>query len=353
MTDKFASDESRDAASWIARLDRGELNNAEEEELRAWIKADPANAAELKLLASLWDGIADAADEVFEAEPSFETEDVIAGDERPEERLEPSLLPPVPEAANENGTPWVRPAIAASLAAGLLLLGAFFVLRDTAPVSPAIDAHTTAIGEQREIQLADGSIAELNTNSQVAVQYAETERLVHLEYGEAHFEVAKDERRPFRVRAGGQLVEAIGTAFSVRVLENDRLEAIVNEGTVRIVPIGNVRRPGTTLTAGDRYVGGIENAAVTRLEANTIDDSLAWQDGELIFDGEPLSQVVEEIQRYSSRKITIADPAVRSRRVGGYFLTSQADEILSSLEESLQLRVEYLDDEIRISDAAS
>ena len=76
---------------------------------------------------------------------------------------------------------------------------------------------TTAVGEQREMQLPDGSMIALNTDSQLEVTYGENYRDVRLLKGEALFEVTRDPARPFIVDAGIRRVEAVGTAFVVHL----------------------------------------------------------------------------------------------------------------------------------------
>ena len=76
--------------------------------------------------------------------------------------------------------------------------------------------YVTAIGEQRTIQLDDGSRIILDTSSEVAVRLTGNRRSVTLTAGQAMFDVQGDPARPFVVAAGDTKVTAIGTRFDVR-----------------------------------------------------------------------------------------------------------------------------------------
>ena len=99
--------------------------------------------------------------------------------------------------------------------------------------------YATDIGEQQTVRLSDGSEIRLNTNTLVEVNYLDGNRNIHLYKGEAHFDVAHDPEKPFTVKARKGEIRALGTVFSVRV-KNNRVNVIVEEGTVRIRANENV-----------------------------------------------------------------------------------------------------------------
>lgn len=347
-----------DAAEWLARMDGAPLSADEEARFAQWLDADPGHAQELAELAAIWDGLGDTALDmpaIAIEDLVAENEDVAVADETEEQMLaaaENSALS-LPDPANENEPTWRRYAFAATLA--VALLAAFFLL-----VTPARDGgearfaenYTTAVGEQLAVNLPDGSVAHLNTGTRLSTRFSGDERFVELQAGEAHFAIAKDPARPFRVMANGRIVEAVGTEFSVRLLEGEEIEVIVNEGRVKLAETAQDDPARTRfLAAGERFVGTVGAPQVAALGTSEIEDALAWQKGELVFDGEPLSAVVAELSRYTTKRIVITDPAVSERPVGGYFLSSQAEDVLASLGPAFGLKVEYGAEEITISDA--
>jgi transmembrane sensor len=104
-----------------------------------------------------------------------------------------------------------------------------WIARDTAR------SYSTGIGEQRTIQLMDGSTVELNARSKVEVRLTERRRDVALIEGQALFHVAKDKLRPFVVRAGEAEVRAVGTEFDVYKKQAETVVTVV-EGRVETYP---------------------------------------------------------------------------------------------------------------------
>ena len=92
--------------------------------------------------------------------------------------------------------------------------------------------YTTAVGEQRVIQLADGSNVSLDTDSRIRVRFAGAERRLELERGQALFDVA-DDGRPFVVVAGDTSITAVGTVFDVR-RHSDGVKVTLVSGVVDV-----------------------------------------------------------------------------------------------------------------------
>src|SRR4029077_10931085 len=106
--------------------------------------------------------------------------------------------------------------IAASIALMVVLVGGILIRHVPLSVDPAAGEFATQIGQRSSINLADGSIVVLNTASRIQVSFDARIRRVQLLSGQAWFEVAKNQVRPFIVEAGDRIVTAHGTAFDVR-----------------------------------------------------------------------------------------------------------------------------------------
>lgn len=225
--------------------------------------------------------------------------------------------------------------------------------------------YATAIGQQKTISLSDGSALQLNTNSQIRLDYSGDYRDIHLLQGEAHFIVAKDKDRPFRVSAGHGLVQAIGTAFSV-YLNHDDVEVVITEGSVSLQSRQGFINKGAPasdpkaltlipdrvlgqLSAGQSAVikdvlsdsGGVHSvkAVVADVSPQELERRLSWRKGFIVFKGLPLNQVVDEVGRYSQMSIELTDPAMASIKIGGQFRVGEVDAILESLEINFGLAV--------------
>ena len=100
--------------------------------------------------------------------------------------------------------------------------------RQAVIVSASDTVYETAIGEQSTVHLTDGTQLVLNTNSLVEVHYTNRDRLIRLERGEIHVQVAHDKARSLSVIAGDTIVRAVGTAFSLEIASNHKLDGRIS-----------------------------------------------------------------------------------------------------------------------------
>jgi transmembrane sensor len=213
----------------------------------------------------------------------------------------------------------------------------------------------TAVGQQRNVTLADGSIVALNTNTIVESDLRRHSREIYLRKGEAHFQVAHDRTRPFLVHAGDAVVRAVGTAFEVRVLTDQHVDVVVNEGRVEVqttAPMPPSQNPSASahpvaatttraLNAGERLSTASHDYAVTPVTAQQLSSELAWREGAIIFDGEPLSEAIAEIERYTDARIVVSDPQIAALRVGGRFRTGNVQEFFDALQTALPVSIRH------------
>jgi transmembrane sensor len=214
---------------------------------------------------------------------------------------------------------------------------------------PVRQSYATAVGGQKKFTLADGSVVALNTDSQIDVEMRGDCRDIHLVRGEAYFDVVHDEKRPFIVHANQYVVRDIGTAFAVHLTEKGLVNVRVTKGQVEIAARGSAgsasRRAKSLgiLSAGQDVLFGqkIEHTAV--LSETELDRKLAWRQGQLIYSGQPLAEVLADISRYSDIQIELADPALGNLPVGGAFSVSQTDAIFASLENNFGVHAQWID----------
>lgn len=218
--------------------------------------------------------------------------------------------------------------------------------------APPLEVRT-AVGENRITVLADGSEIVAGADTLLTVTYSDNRRGVALVRGEALFTVAPDPLRPFVVDTGLGRVVAVGTAFNVR-RTRETVTVTVVEGVVQIVaqasaPTGATRTSGTlpdgvtaSVGAGGQIVLGdrIERRTLARVQ---VKDTVAWRIGKLVFHDEPLSVVVEDINRYSPVKLRLADPALGDLRISGRLHYSEVLDWIEGLGEVFGLDVDQID----------
>jgi len=196
--------------------------------------------------------------------------------------------------------------------------------------------YTTAIGEHRRIELADGSVVDLNTGSEMHVYVSFWSRRVELARGEAMFDVAHETLRSFEVRAAGTVMRDVGTRFNVQ-LEQNAVAVAVLEGVVEVTPPSN-KKPAAMLTAGKRAVSDFNG--LTGLAYVDTESAAAWVSGRWMFRNTSLDEVVRELNRYYPQKTELADPLIGKLRIDGVFNTSDRAGLLKALETLHPLRVE-------------
>ena len=248
--------------------------------------------------------------------------------------------------------------------------------------------YVTAVGQQKSIKMSDGSTLQLNTNSQVEVSYNNSYRNIRLIQGQVHFDVAKNPELPFRVYAGSGRVQAVGTAFTVYLKDKD-VDVLVTEGRVALAALAPTQTPtlipistsfentaadknlysrvdpyvnsaaknlgeldageAVTMTLSQNQLGPQTNentgsvlAPIKIISQEDLKRRQSWRNGLLVFSGEPLEYVVNEISRYTTVSIEITDPQVRLMEIGGRFRVGDVDGMFNALEANFGLHVNRL-----------
>ena len=373
------------ASEWLAKLDAEQPSTQDLAAFKQWVNADPAHRRAFEELVEFWDEMniltqAILPREAMQLEPKATKYDSSA----PHKSPSPAAWPNRPILGHHLAFPRATFATAFLAMAAIVLT---FALQMGGPT-----LYSTAIGEQKTLQLADNSTVQLNTNSQLEVHYSSNIRRLTLTQGEAHFEVAHNPERPFEVYVGNRLVRAIGTAFTVHVRKID-VEVIVTEGTVEIdqpsqlkvitnVSIVNATRdqataeqaksgqtksgqkksgqktaanptsqqpPATPIKASAGSVVTFNKELINDVEimvASQLENELSWRQGMLVFKGEPLQNVVDEVSRYTQLKIIIPERSAREMKVGGLFKVGDTESLFEALRDGFDIHVKEVSDDV-------
>jgi transmembrane sensor len=209
--------------------------------------------------------------------------------------------------------------------------------------------YETAVSEQRDVLLADGSRVTLNTNTALTVRYAAASRRVELERGEAIFAVKHDAARPFEVVAGQTVTRALGTEFNVD-LRSDRIRVSVIEGVVRVSAAADdgtskVRPLVPALTKGRSAEFRDDDNRIVEATAD-LKRIQAWRARRLEFSDTPLPEALEEFNRYSTAHVVIGTADLNAVRVSGVFRIGDTEGFLFSLREALGVQTLATQEEI-------
>jgi transmembrane sensor len=237
------------------------------------------------------------------------------------------------------GASWQRAGSRrAFLAAGGVAAGTGLFALTRLFAGPDRTVLATARGEFRKVPLADKSVADINSGSLLEVRMTGRARQVTLKQGEVWLEVAKDKTKPFVVAAGDVRVRAVGTAFGVRRFGNGA-EVLVTEGTVEVWSSdGSARR--RLVHAGERtFVRDQATDIAVARQPVEVQRKLAWREGKLVFDNQTLGEAVADFNRYSQKKIVIADPALARRKLVGQYQIDAPERFAQDVGAVLQVPV--------------
>ena len=337
-------DELLEAATrWVLRIDEGALSASEKAALGGWLDEDIKHREVLLEVAAVWDktdALAQLAD----------------------------LFP------HDAATHWVsrgplhrRWALSLATAAGLavvVLSSLFFLKNDGQRAVPTTSAaYETAIGGRKTVLLPDGSEVLMNTNSQLAVTFTPSERVLRLAQGEILMRVARDRARPLSVVAGDRIIQAVGTEFAVEITDDQRVELVVTEGkvVVGIQPPAAVSLRGAdvdapdnaafppllaqlednVVSAGEEVILTGDEMAKRAVSADEIEVKLSWKEGRLIFRSEPLAKALQEVERYTRVEFVFLDESLKSRTLSGRFRASDVEALLLSLRLNFDITYEF------------
>lgn len=288
------------AASWAVRLSDPACTDQTRAAFEAWRAASPAHDAAFERESAVWERF-DRLRALRPADPAPDAD----------------LLAPA-----QTSQPMLRWAAAIVGAVALSGVGLWSV--------NASPAYATAVGERRLVVLEDGTRVELNTDSRIVVRYRAGKREVKLVRGEALFEVAAADDRPFVVAARDRRVEAQTGAFNVR-LQPKAVQVIVAKGAVEVAD--------ATLPAGFLGAYGEGGGVAQPIPAARIDQALAWRNGQIALNGQTLESAVAEFNRYSeARQLVVADPAIAGYRLGGYFRVDDMAGFVRALQTTFPVK---------------
>lgn len=208
--------------------------------------------------------------------------------------------------------------------------------------------YVTGTGEQRSFVLSDHSVVYLNAESKLTVEMDDAERIVNLIRGEAYFDIAHDADRPFFVHSPEAVVRVVGTKFNVKRNREDTTVSVVDgkvsvkaRNTMDYLPIpesalikdgGEDKEISVVLEKGQQT--RVSRDAV-KLEPRLIDTAkiTAWRERRLVFESEPLINVIEEFNRYNALSLKIEDKSIADIEISGSFNADSPGSLLDYLEQ--------------------
>ncbi len=297
------------ACAWLVRVHSGDMDAAERAQLDRWRSETRAHEQAWRRAEALWRGIEPLRQHAIPGSRPLPSEPALRP-ARPPNEITPNRT--------QRSSGW-RVAFAGVVLSAMVLCTVFPPLFWQADVR-------AAKGEVLTRTLADGSRLTLDTDSAIAIDFDSRTRRIRLLWGEAFVEVAKNETLPFVVSAAEGEVRAVGTAFSVRRAKRGlRVELL--EGIVEVTD--GLHQRNVRLHPGQ--VAQIDAEGV-RVDPPVDVASLAsWRHGILQFDGLPLREAIEQINRYRSGRVVLLNERLGGHRVSGLYRLDALDEAVDTL----------------------
>lgn len=309
------------AIRWAVKLDFGEGNAAAQKAFAEWIDASPLHRLAWQRVQGLKDDFS---------------------------RMPPALaLDTLKAVSDRRGTHRIkrRQALKILALAGVSVLAAR-TAHERAPWQRLLADASTVTGEQRTVQLDDGSTIVLNTDTAISTSLHAERRVVTLRRGEilvatghdSRIAIARGAARPFWVETPFGGLHALGTRFVVR-LEDGRARVSVFEGAVALHPANgraddsnaNVARPGTSWW--------LAPDGSTPAPARPFTED-GWAEGVIAGNDMRLADLLAELSRYRSGRI-VCDPRVADLRVSGAYQVGDTDRALAFLAQAQPIDIRY------------
>ncbi len=190
-------------------------------------------------------------------------------------------------------------------------------------------------GGEYQIVLADGTRVWLNSATKLIFpqNFTGKERRVMLS-GEAFFDVARDESKPFIVETSRMDVKVLGTRFNVNAYtDNEVVSTTLVDGSVEVA--SGTQKP-ITLVPGEQAYG--EAGELEKREVN-IRLYTSWIDGRFMFNNVELEEIVKQISRWYDVEIFFTNENVkRTRFTGGMVKFKPLDDLIRMIESTSPVR---------------
>ncbi|MNK06421.1 fec operon regulator FecR [compost metagenome] len=216
-------------------------------------------------------------------------------------------------------------------------------------INPTIDTtkfitRKVDMGKNMIIQLNDSSLVTLNAGSEIRYpeRFSKKDRRIYLIAGEAFFEVKKDAKRPFIVETGGIETKVLGTKFNVNYYSfYDKISVTVASGKVKVSKPDSLKSIGDSvvfLLPNQQAVFDKNSKLLIKKDINA-DKVKGWMNGDLYFDNEKLSHVVEVLKTRFKKEISFHNDSLKEYRVSlGFTNKDSFDHVLFAIKKANNLK---------------
>lgn len=309
-------DSERQAQAWLVHLTSGTATREDGEAFRRWCLSSELHAAAFARTRQMWHDLGPAIARRQESAPR-------GG--RPAPR----------HAIRMSRRAFLGTAITASVAAVVVARYGF----DMGGSGWGSSAATlrTAVGEQKHVDVTQGVALEMNTATDIGLRSSgHTVTGLRLRSGEAVVRIDPSHTAPFVVELeDARVLSGPGASFAVRCVDGVATVTCL-EGQAVLA-----RAATKTLVKPSQQVAFDADGLGAAVAVNP-DTALAWRHRVLIYDNQPLADVVTDINRYRPGRIVITDRALGERRVHARFTLDQMADVATLIEDAYGAHATHL-----------
>ena len=304
----------RQAQAWLVHLTSGTATREDGEAFRRWCLSSEQHAEAFARTRQMWHDLGPA----------------IA---RRQEAASRGGRPVPRHAIRMSRRAFLGTAITASVAALVVVRYGF----DLGGQGSAGTTLRTAVGEQKHVDVTQGVALEMNTATDIGLRSSgDTVTGFRLRSGEAVVRIDPVHTAPFVVELeDARVLSGPGASFAVRCVEGmSTVTCLEGQAVLARAATKTLVKPAQQLAFD---AGGLGTVV-----AVNPDTALAWRHRVLIYDNQPLADVVTDINRYRPGRIVITDRALGERRVHARFTLDQMADVASLIEDAYGAHATHL-----------
>jgi transmembrane sensor len=301
----------------------------EHKEFDKWLALNSSNQSEFDKFRLFWEQLGDA----------YKTSEVDI--EKGWKKVRQQTI-----AQNKSRVINIRYVFAVAAAVVLMVSIATFLFVRENKIGMGTNAYTIITSDNiNEFTLADGSIISLNKQSQLKIsgRFNRKFRTVELQ-GEAFFDVARNEEKPFVIYTGNTAVEVLGTSFNIRANEAEKnITVTVNSGQVMFYSLDK-KNKSVKLEKGEEGNYNKDLKKITEV-TSTDPNYLAWKTGVLQFNETPVREVLEAVGKVYGVSV-VFENGEEAGTFTGKFDNVPLQEVMDVLSLTLDIKFEKNNDKI-------
>lgn len=189
-------------------------------------------------------------------------------------------------------------------------------------------------GKMFTLVLSDGTKVHLNSGTRIKFPVKFPKKGVRevLVYGEAYFDVTKDEKRPFVVNSKEVEIKVLGTQFNISSYEDqNEVATVLVEGSVSLSNSDDMKDE-VILKPGDK---GAWNKEKGIMEVEQVDVTLhtGWVNGEVVFRNAPFTELLASLERTYNVKIENVNDSIIDQTFSARFNRNveEIEDVLDAL----------------------